>query len=304
MKKVIILALLIILNSLTGCSDKEAHSDAPALDSSAPFKPSAASSGEDTAPLKTSDIDFSKPGVYEIAKNTAYLLEVKDDGVKISIYIKDITNADGNECTTLVVDGTENNAMDITAYKMKAYVIRKENGNVGVLVSGEGSSDIRYNTYVYGVNGNKAVLKTGAGYETASLTTQSITLRGIRNVFGTWVISNVCVLKDDFSIEYSGDGFFTVHSSVNERKYLNTKIEIPVQMLKDNVYTDAALPAGSRIYPTSIGNANNRICLVFQTENDSTGRLFTDFGEYSYNISGIDEYDIFVDIPYEDARQQ
>jgi hypothetical protein len=123
-------------------------------------------------------------------------------------------------------------------------------------------------------------------------------------VFGAWVISNVCVLNDDFSIKYSDDGFFTVHNSVNGKKYLDTKIEIPVQMLEYNVYTDTTLPGGSRIYPTSIGNVNNQICLVFQTKNDLTGRLFTDFGEYSYNISGIDEYDIFVDIPYAGAHQQ
>lgn len=69
-------------------------------------------------------------------------------------------------------------------------------------------------------------------------------------------------------------------------------------MLEGSVYADATLPAGSRIYPASFGNENNQICLIFKTDKGSTGRLFAEFGEYTYNINGIDEYDIFVDMPY------
>jgi hypothetical protein len=304
-KKSIILALLTIFIGLTGCADKAdqstAHSsESPAIDIVSSSQPAAANDEEATAASKTSDLDFSKPGIYEITKNIAYSLDMNDGG-KVDIYIKDIINADGDDCTALVVDGTESNAMDIADDNIKAYVIRKDNGNLGVLTCGEGHGDIKYNTYVYGFDGNKAVLKTGSGYETVSLTTQSITLRGTRNVFGTWVISNICELNDDFSMKYSDDGFFTVQNSVYETKYLDTKIDIPVQIFKDNVYTDVTLPAGSRIYPISIGNENNQICFGFKTEDGSTYRLFTDFGEYSYNISGIDEYDIFVDMPYADA---
>lgn len=306
MKKSVIIALLITFISLTGCADIADQnipqpSEAPAVESAAPSKHGVVSGAEDTAVSETSVVDFSEPGVYEITKDTAYSLEVDSNGVKVSIFLKGITNADGDACTALVVDDTENNVMDIAADKLKAYVIRKDNGNVGVLISGEGNSDIMHNTYVYGFDGSKAVRKTSAGYEAISLTTQSITLQGTRNVFGSWVISNDCVLNDDFSIMYSDGGYFTVHKSITGEEYLDTKMDIPVQMLDGSVYKDTTLPAWSRIYPTSFGNANNQICLVFKTENGTTCRIFTDFGEHSYNISGIDEYDIFVYMPYADT---
>lgn len=172
-------------------------------DNQEPTQPSASSI--------TSAAEFSKPGVYEITYNITYTFQI-NDSANASICIKGTENADGDECITLVVDGAENNAMEISEDKMKAYIIRNDNGNVGVLVSGEGNGDSKYNTYIYGFDGNKPILKAGCGYETVSLTTKSITLQGTRDVFGTWVISNDGTLNDDFSIEYSNNRYFTVDS--------------------------------------------------------------------------------------------
>ena len=305
-----IVSMIVLALALTGCAagiagtspspgeqpDNPEESNRPSAN---PVETSVAASPNENQELTQPSADSiaTKPGVYKIAYNTIYTLKIHD-GVNASVCIKGTKNADGDECIALVVDGAENDAMEISEDKMDAYIIRNDNGNVGVLVSGEGDGDFKYNTYIYGFDGNQSVLKAGCGYETVSLTTKSIILQGTQDVFGTWVISNEGTLNDDFTIEYSNNGYFTVQSNTNDTKYLDTKMDIPVQMLEGCVYADAMLPAHSRIYPISFGTENNQICLVFETESGSTGRLFAEYGEHSYNISGIDEYDIFVDIPY------
>jgi hypothetical protein len=291
--------------SVTGEQPAE---ETPTLNSSNSFEPATASSEEASAVMRTSDIDFSNPGVYEITCNTIYTIDVNGDDILENISIINTTHdnevyINGKLVTVtetdmyLTVNDSKADNIAMT-YLHDAYIIKKELGDVGVILYGDAGSD-DYVTYIYDVDGTGAILKDSKGFAFSSLTMNTVTLSGTLYIFGNWNASNDCIINEDFSLTYDNAGLYKLNGCITG-DFLDTKIEITAQMLDGKVYVETKIPAGSRIYPKygTMDYANDKGSMIFETENGSMCKLVFDYTDGWIYVDGINEFDVFENIVY------
>jgi len=92
---------------------------------------------------------------------------------------------------------------------------------------------------------------------------------------GNQTVSIEAVIGEDFTLELCNDGWFTVISasdtSMPEREY-RAKVDIPMKRFEKGAYVDATLPAGTRVYPQFINEAQTK--MIMKTD-DSTLWMYT-----------------------------
>jgi hypothetical protein len=253
--------------------------------------PAAVSNDEYQIVYEHSDMDFSKSGLYEIEANVIYNIDLNEDGILENISVSHTTREVAPD-TYLTVNDVEYEKLGIEWFK-QAYIIRKESGNVGILVYGDVMADNNM-IILYAFDGILPVIRAEHGADLITIDTDSLSTRDIFHMLGTWFETQNYVINDDFTIE--SDEFSNIESNANNT--LKTKMDITVQLLNNEIYSDAVLPSGSVIIPTQTGLIDNKTCLVFKTEDGSTGRFFVEFKDQNYYINGINEYDLFENIHY------
>ncbi|MDR3277305.1 MAG: hypothetical protein LBT12_00910, partial [Oscillospiraceae bacterium] len=248
-----------------------------------------------------SDMDFSAPGLYDIAENTIYLIDVNGDGVTEEVSISNTTFThmvewpDGTtfESTSqgelyVTVNGKDGESLVSPQYAEDAHFLRRENGAVALIFIGRENdySDL----FIFAFRDTAPVLMEYRSFlRFTSLTPSSLTLEGRYFFFGNMGVTIDCVLNEDFSLTLANDGFFEVTRFIVD--YLITKLPLDAELKTGGEYRDATLPVGSKIRPTFVSETG---CMIFETSDGRTGRLFTD----GRTINGVSEYDMFENVKY------
>ena len=310
MKKYIILASILILSSLLGCANQANPQNPQSSEQVQASSDIGVSAGVEhevsTDSKKTSQLDCSNPGVYEIEDNVIYTVDINGDGIIEHVSITNTTNetettiggvqATITSCgdTYLTINDVEYEETGMELFK-NAYIIRKDSGNVGIVIYGDWMSD-NYKINIYGFDGIEAVVKEDYYSKLISIEQNSLSLSSTLFMLGTWNETTNYIINDDFSLSESDE--FSKIESVSTNDHLVTKIDITVQMLDNGVYSDTLITAGSKIYPTNTGYIDDTRCLIFILEDGSIGRLVAEYIDNVFYINGINEFDVFESIPY------
>lgn len=183
------------------------------------------------------------------------------------------------------------------------YFIRTQSGKVCLLVSLECFID--YGAEIYSFDGIKPVRLCGLGHVTGVSGTD-ITQEGAVDVFGTWHYSQAIKLNDDLSLERG-----ELEIIMDDRMPLRTSGKLPVEYLKNGVYSKGYVDKGKDIIPLS---TDGKSYLWFRLEDGTEGRILytyvnkddsfdTDNDPY-YSIcliNGKSEFEYFENIDYTDT---
>lgn len=250
--------------------------------------------------LTRSDERFSEAGIYELANNVIYELDFNGDGVSEEFALVDTTqeytmvrNGELETCTGdkdlyLTINGAVYADTGIR-YGSYAYLLKKENGSIGLAVCGE-LPGYHFLFYLYRMDGAEPVLMFDEMLQLSQLTMDSFFLSGTISFLGTRPACIGCTLNEDFSVTYQNDGFYDLG-----HRPLTTKVDLSVEMLENGEYIEKTLPAGSTIYLTG---TNKTGCCLFELDDGSAGRFYFEVRGFSSYIDGKQEEDVFNGIVY------
>jgi hypothetical protein len=114
-----------------------------------------------------------------------------------------------------------------------------------------------------------------------------MTLEGEVFLFSNQKATVDCVINDDFSLTYAGDGLIELTGFPGDREHsLVTKLELNL--------TDITLPAGTKLFPKRTDLSTFVLC---ETEDGATVTLpiehKTDWEGGLWKVNDINEYDLF-----------
>ncbi|MDR0905235.1 MAG: hypothetical protein LBN00_03520 [Oscillospiraceae bacterium] len=304
MKKMMLAAVLAAL-ALCACA---ATPDSPGIPSETPAETKeivASVPTPESTPTPTptptqitkSDLGFSQSGVYEIVENTEYSIDLDNDGKTETLCIVDLSHDDnyiinGKVTSVRVEDNMYISVNDVASenvglrYIMNVYIIKRENGSTGIVISGDWMSD-DYVTYTYAFDGTTAIEVDYENFYITAITENTMTLEGVVFLFSNQKATVDCVINDDFSLTYAGDGLIELTGFNGDREHsLVTKIELKL--------ADITLPAGTKLFPKRTDLSTFVLC---ETETGATVTLpieeKEDWEGGLWKVNGINENDLF-----------
>lgn len=217
-----------------------------------------------------------------------------------------------SEVTLTARSGAGETAVQAEGYFEHAYYVENP-GGACVVLSVDVAGTEYYKTYVYALAGDSLALTSKVGGYAMSLASKSgdaavsLTLCEWTDILGSYRTAYDYTLNARFSLEPAGDGLWHVIEDDDYREsvdyYTLTVIQtIPVQMLVDGQYQDAAVEPGEAIRVTAwdgkgtvyfvnvSDGSSGRLFVVLEKENDDWGR--------AYLIDGVPEFECFAEVPY------
>ncbi len=279
------LCFMVCVLSLIGCEQKNSEqSQSPDITESAGIEHIAAPTASaplaepsDDASAKVSgdeehELSFRNVGVLKLDTNTKYSFDLDGNGVTDTLELRN--NEPQWSCDVLFNAKKINNSDDWTSIS-QAHLIYRADDSVALIYQQDGDGG-NCTTSIYTFTEGKAI-KTEYRRNAYSLKAHDSLLltAPVFYFLGNQAVSIEAAINKDFTLTLGNDGWFAVitepYSGKLENKY-RAKVDIPMQRFEDGKYTDATLPAGTRVYPQLINEAQTR--MIMKTD-DGTLWMYT-----------------------------
>lgn len=275
----ITMCFVIFLLSLSGCK----RESKTAGQSASPEAAETASAGIEAAPSDEAGPAAPIPaeqeilnfdaGVYKLETNIEYIADLDGDGVPDRILLR--RNDPPWSCDVLY-NGEKINEGDDWKLISQAHLIRRADDLTALIYQQDGDGGI-CTTSIYTFADGIATRAEYCPYAHSFQTPDVLQLTAqVYYFLGNQGVSIEAAIGEDFTLELGNDGWFTVipaffDTSMPEREY-RAKVDIPMQRFENGAYTDAALPAGTRVYPQLINEAQTK--MIMKTD-DGTLWMYT-----------------------------
>ena len=233
--------------------------------------------------------------ITRLSTDSEVTLELADGAYTVSLRLEYTVQYDDYECT-LIVNGGES-LVEPFVRVLNAYLIGRPDGRNFLIFDIDWASD-DYETFVYELVGGRAVQTADiwAALDGKNMNTDSMNLRFILNVLGTYSTEMLYALTEDGGLEPLGE-IYEFHPDLSWHGLVTVR-ELPVTV--DGQQT--TLPAGTSIHITATDNAGTA---WFTANEDSaegavSGEIHYERREDDYQlyIDGVSEYEYFDMLPY------
>ncbi len=209
-------------------------------------------------------------GVHQLNVNTEYIIDLDGDSVPDRLLLQ---NYDPWPCDVLY--NTEKINPDYGTWIGQAHLIRRTDGSSALICQQDGNDSWSV-TCIYTFTSGKASKAEYRDYEYSLFSPDTLQLTGqVFYFLGNQAVSIEATINIDFTLTLGNDGWFTVITAfgpdVPKREH-RAKVDIPMQRLENGAYVDATLPAGTRVYPQLIDEAQTR--MIIKTD-DGTLWMYT-----------------------------
>ncbi|MDR2502450.1 MAG: hypothetical protein LBC78_04295 [Oscillospiraceae bacterium] len=271
--------------------------------------------------LPESDLDLSKPGVYELEQNTEHLMDFDGDGEPDSLILRCTTDDEAYYSDVLSPTYIEFNGEITelqTEYLGMPYFIRRDNGDAALIIV-TNEYDYPY-TVIYVVRNKALTIRDHISLLAMELEFDSFTVWGnIYYFLGNQHLYGKVGLDENFNIIYPEDGYFYVEkqtggfiSELNESYdwvdyseisrftdpdgfVYTVRTDMLLKRIDGNEYASDTLAAGTRVRPIKMNLELTRAILE-----DTEGNLWL-LNRENLPAPPLEHYDGFYEDYYFDG---
>ncbi len=200
-------------------------------------------------------------GVHKLDLNTEYSVDLDGDGVPDTLRLH---NNNPQWSCEVLFNGDKINDGDDWQWISQAHLIRRAGNSVALIYQQDGDGNM-CTTSIYTFTDGKAKKTEYRRYAYSFLTDDSLLLTTpVYYFLGNQFVSIEAAINADFTLTLGNDGWFKViteHDSGSAEDVYRSKTEIPMLRLENGEYVEAKLPAGTRVYPQFIDEAQTRMIM-------------------------------------------
>nr|MCR5416205.1 hypothetical protein [Pseudobutyrivibrio sp.] len=226
--------------------------------------------------------------------------DANDDGTLENIYVTNTVDEDAMEVVYTLHLGDQELAYnaDSSMYYVSFYYVHSAGGN---FVFADASMDNGFNeTTLYKVGDTIKEIDKNE-YAVSEISDGTLKMTAIRDALGTWTVI------DEFS--YDANGFTRKNtaekidnnpSSNSDARGIKLKADMEYLLDYNDKDSTQTIESGSLIYPVTIIDSSDGTVIGFVTEDGITGYVYykEDSSTGSHTINGIDEMELFEELPY------